>query len=125
MLAHKTFDFVIFFASATFCVVAGFFVYSGALTSETDAIIVIKGADGQWVFPLGNTQEISVAGPLGVTVVRTDLGGARVLSSPCKNQTCVACASINENAQWIACLPNRVIITIENSKKEKIDAALW
>jgi hypothetical protein len=93
--------------------------------------IVLKGPGGSWVYPQNQTaaELISVAGPLGDTVVELQNGKARVLSSPCANQLCIASGTIHTRGQWIACLPNQVLVTIEaagpKDAEDELDAAAW
>ena len=92
--------------------------------------IVLKGPGGSWVYPRNQhtAERISVAGPLGETVVELRNGGARVLLSPCANQLCIASGAIHARGQWIACLPNQVLVTIEAAApgaEDELDAAAW
>jgi hypothetical protein len=93
--------------------------------------IVLRGPGKSWVYPQNqNTAElVSVAGPLGDTVVELRDGRARILSSPCANQLCAASGAIHARGQWIACLPNQVLVTVEaaDSKdaEDTLDAAAW
>ena len=75
----------------------------------------LRGPDREWVFPLAADRTIAVRGPLGDTVVEIHGGQARVLSSPCAEQICVRSGAIARPGQWVACLPNRVILDIQGS----------
>jgi hypothetical protein len=90
------------------------------------ASVVIKGRDGEWVYPLSSDREISVAGPLGDTHVGIRGKSARIEDSPCPNQTCVASGSIGRAGQWIACLPNQVLVRIEGGGEDDgVDASAY
>ncbi|GMO59738.1 MAG: hypothetical protein Ta2G_19790 [Termitinemataceae bacterium] len=119
-------DLVVFFTSLSFCISLAYFVIVGGGSAN----VVISGGGENWVYSMDSDLEVLVNGTLGTSTVRIDKDGARIVSSPCKNQSCVACAPIKEKSQWIACLPNHVIVTIENQKpenpkKETFDAELW
>jgi hypothetical protein len=61
-------------------------------------------------------------------VVEIRGGRARIVSSPCVNQTCVAAGAVHSPGQWTACLPNRVMVSISGSNSEAegaVDAASW
>jgi hypothetical protein len=95
-------------------------------------IVSLKGEGGTWIFPGDAEETVAVPGPLGDTVVDIRGGRARVLSSPCQNQTCVAAGYIHRHGQWTACLPNRVLVSVEGGSGEKksakggeVDAAAW
>ncbi|MDR3167937.1 MAG: NusG domain II-containing protein [Treponema sp.] len=85
-------------------------VYAGSGSSER---VFITGAEGRWIFPRNATETVTVAGPLGDTVVELSDGRVRVIRSPCTNQTCVAAGGIRSHGQWIACLPNKVLVSIK------------
>jgi hypothetical protein len=105
-------------------------IYSGPVRQEE---LIVKGPGGSWVFPLEAEEQIEVPGPLGTTVVELRAGRARVLVSPCTNQLCVSAGAIHRRGQWIACLPNSVLVTVEGrepgtsgeSGGDELDAAAW
>jgi hypothetical protein len=109
--------------------VAAIPVYGGGGDQYT---VTLKGEGGTWVFPGDAEETVAVAGPLGDTVVEIRGRRARVLSSPCQNQTCVAAGYIHSRGQWTACLPNRVLVSVAGGSGEKksgeggeVDAAAW
>ena len=107
-------------------IVAASFVaaYSGA--GRGGGAVFLKGEGGEWVFPVDAVETLTVAGPLGDTVVEINGEGARVIASPCLNQTCVAAGVVRSSGQWAACLPNRVMLYIgEGKNKDDVDAAAW
>jgi hypothetical protein len=81
------------------------------------AAVHLKAPGGEWVFPLDQDRTLSVRGPLGDTVVELRGGQVRVLSSPCSEQICVRTGAIARPGQWIACLPNRVFLDIQGSRR--------
>ncbi|MDR3161033.1 MAG: NusG domain II-containing protein [Spirochaetaceae bacterium] len=91
------------------------------------ARVVVEGGGRRWEFPLDASETLKAAGPLGDTVVELRGGRARVISSPCANQTCVAAGTIHSHGQWIACLPNRVMVRVEAKAggEQELDAASW
>jgi hypothetical protein len=120
----KPLDFAIIALSLGLTIFCGFAVYAAP---QERAGVVIKGSDRSWIFPPEAEEKILVPGPIGETVIEISGGRARVLSSPCENQTCVAAGQIHRQGEWTACLPNKVFISIEgnNNDSETIDAASW
>jgi hypothetical protein len=122
----KPFDFVILGFSLALTVFSGLLLYPA---SRSAARVLIQGADRSWVFPADAEERVSVPGPLGDTVVEIRGGRARVFSSPCDNQTCVAAGHIHRQGQWVACLPNQVFVAIEGNREgdqdAPVDAAAW
>lgn len=97
---------------------------------------VILESDGRrWEFPLDAAETIAVPGPLGDTVIELQGNEARIIASPCTGQNCVAAGAISHHGQWIACLPNRVMVSIQAGESpgkgpeidegQEIDAAAW
>jgi hypothetical protein len=105
-------------------VVASFFLtYSGA---NGPGLVNVQTEKGLWVFPIDSAESMVVSGPLGDTVVEIAGGAARITSSPCLNQTCVSAGPVHAQGQWTACLPNRVMLYIdEGEKKSDVDASAW
>ncbi|MDR2842576.1 MAG: NusG domain II-containing protein [Spirochaetaceae bacterium] len=122
-------DYVFFVSALAACAALAFFVYTGAKGANA----VVQGEDGRWVYPLEAENLLRVRGPIGETLVEVHAGSARVLSSPCENQSCVAQGAVHSGGGWIACLPNRVIVSIESAantadssqKNRPPDAAVW
>ncbi len=115
----RALDYLIFFFALSVIALISAQVYLG-----TSGVlrITISGVDGRWVYPLDQEQTFSIAGPLGETVVRIEEGTVQVLSSPCPEKICVKTGRIGKPGQWIACLPNRVLITIGGRDRNQPDA---
>jgi hypothetical protein len=98
-------------------------IYAG---SGRQTEVIIEGSGGRWIFPLDAEELVSVAGPLGDTTVELRGGRARVLSSPCTNRLCMAAGAIGAHGQWIACLPNKVLVRVDSGGGgEESDATTW
>jgi hypothetical protein len=119
----KPFDIGIVLCSLGIVVVSFFLAYSGAGGS---GMVYARGEKGQWVFSVEASESLVVSGPLGDTLIEIGDGGARIASSPCVNQTCVSAGRLRSPGQWAACLPNRVMLYIEEGEtKNNVDAAAW
>lgn len=87
----------------------------------------IESPEGQWVYDLDTDRTVSVPGPLGETMVEIREGTARIVESPCPNQTCVAAPAVSHKGEWNACLPNEVIIRVagEDTADDGLDAIVY
>lgn len=97
---------------------------------ESTMRLVIQGKKGNWVYPLNQSIEIDIPGPLGHTTVKLEDGKAQVIASPCINQTCVTSGTVQRRGQWIACLPNAVFVRVEvndvkQAARAELDAVVW
>jgi len=119
----KPFDIGIVFSALAAVAVSFFLTYSG---SGGTSLVNVRGENGLWVFPIDASESLVVSGPLGDTVVEIGGGAARITSSPCLNQTCVSAGRIHAQGQWAACLPNRVMLYIdEGGPDNNVDASAW
>jgi hypothetical protein len=117
----KPFDYTVLVLAAIVTLLAFVSAYSGGKDGD---LVSVKGGGNNWLFPLSAGERIAVSGPLGETVVEIQGGKARIVSSPCTNQTCVAAGTIHIPGQWTACLPNRVMVSIPETDGSP-DAVSW
>jgi hypothetical protein len=66
-------------------------------------------------------QVVRATGPLGISEIEIREGRARMLSSPCPEQTCVKTGWIDSQGQIICCVPNKIIIWISGCEKQSPD----
>ena len=119
----RPFDFCVAVTALAVVIASFFLVYANA---DDRPAVHLKGSSGEWVFPVDATETINVSGPLGDTVVEITGNSARIVASPCLNQTCVAARAVRSSGQWAACLPNRVMLYIgEGENKNDVDATAW
>ena len=119
----KPFDFGIFITALCVIVISFVYVYGGA---GGRPIVNLKGDGGEWVFSMDAMETLGVSGPLGETLVEISGGRARITFSPCANQTCVATGAIRLPGQWAVCLPNRVMLYIDETRvTNEVDAVAW
>jgi hypothetical protein len=102
-----------------------FTAYNIYMKPQGQAHVLIRGQGREWIFPLNAEETVFIHGPLGETKVRISDSRAWVETSPCRNQTCVASGIVMRHGSWAACLPNNVLIMVEGSKDESVDAIAW
>jgi hypothetical protein len=92
-------------------------------------LVVVESGGRRWEFPLDATETVAVGGPLGDTLVELRGNQARIISSPCAGQNCVAAGAIRRHGQQVACLPNRVMVSVQGGGSPgggpELDAASW
>ena len=118
----KIMDILIILLAAAFTF---YLVYSAYLKPHGAVRVLIKGQGRQWIFPLETEETVVVSGLLGDTIVKIDSGRAWVESSPCDNKTCIASGYVRRNGQWTACLPNNVLLIIQETGGEDADIFVW
>ena len=94
---------------------------NGELRAEVEA------SGETYLLPLSRDGELVVEGPVGTTRIAVEGGTVRVVDSDCKDKICVAMGRISEPSGWVACLPNRVFVSLRalaagENDEEAIDA---
>ncbi len=115
----KPLDYVAIAVAAALVIVISTTVYGGDAGRAT---VHVSAPSVEYLFAATVEETISVSGPIGTTVVEVADGGARVISSPCDNQICVLTGRVERTGRWIACLPNRVFVSIESGQRTDVDA---
>ncbi|MBN1412927.1 MAG: NusG domain II-containing protein [Spirochaetales bacterium] len=112
-------DVVLFLLVLAAVIAVSFYAYA-APNSET--FVHVKSAEGEWFYPLDTDRTFTVEGPLGKTEIAIKDGKAFVVDSDCPEKLCVRQGKVSQAGQWIACLPNHVMISIESRSQNDIDA---
>lgn len=82
-----------------------------SVSSSGDRIMV-HAADDVYEFSLKDDGIHKVKGPLGETTIEVKGGRVHIIDSPCKNKTCIR----QGFAKPLVCLPNKIIVDIEESE---------
>jgi len=117
----KIADIAIIIIALLVIVLTSLYAYSGI---KGKLYVHIKSDSNEWLIPITEQKTIWVKGPIGETEVVINSGSARIVSSPCREKICIRSGSISRPGQWVACLPNRVFVSIEgkSSGEESVDA---
>ncbi len=92
--------------------------YSGG---SGPAEVVIEASGSRWIYPLGEDRTVSAHGPIGETIVVIGGGKAFVKDSPCPDKLCVLSGAISRPGQWVACLPNKIMVSIRGGSEQSVD----
>lgn len=118
----KLFDYLALAAALTLTA----FSFVLAFSHNGESLEVLIEAEGrQWIYPIDSVLTLELHGPVGHTVVSIDGGLVRVTESDCSEQICVQAGAIKNSGQWIACMPNRVFITVRGKKDGGIDGEAY
>ncbi|MFZ5906915.1 MAG: NusG domain II-containing protein [Nitrospirota bacterium] len=108
----------VLFSTLIFLSLTGLFLVSSLVSDETSVEIEVNGRL-VYVFPLDQPKTIPVQGTQGVTLVEIKNHQVRVIESPCRNKLCVKQGWVDYGI--IACLPNKVLITVSKNRKKGSD----
>ena len=92
-------------------IITGLGIFLTVKSFSQKGSVVKVNADGRH-YEYSSKQDgiYKVGGPLGITTFEIKDGKVRIIDSPCPNKTCI-------NQGWhspLVCLPNNVIITLED-----------
>lgn len=66
---------------------------------------------------LHTTQQLVVQGPLGLTIIETAAGKARILRDPSPRQYCVKQGWLTHAGQIAVCLPNKITLELPDATR--------
>ncbi len=85
----------------------------------TDAVVTVRTSDGDEVYPLNKDGVFSLNGGTNTLVIEN--GEAWVSEANCPDKICMGMGKISKNGEFIACLPNQVIIVVEGGEESPVD----
>ncbi len=83
-------------------------------TTGSTATVEVSGKLVQEL-PLDHEDYITISGTLGPVLIGIDGYGIRILDSRCPHGLCKRMGSIQKSGDWIACIPNKLIIRIQGA----------
>jgi len=82
--------------------------------SGSTAVVFIDSVAGSaGPFALNLSRTIDYDGPLGPTTVEIEPPKVRIAASPCRHQICVSTGWIGRQGEVAVCLPNRLVVRLE------------
>lgn len=75
-------------------------------------LLIRTGSNDTITEALRPDRMLHIAGPLGASIVEINRGRTRFVSSPCTGQVCVHSGWLSTTGGFIACLPNRISLTL-------------
>ena len=99
----------------------GYGFIQGRETKQPVAVVIIDGKEyGRFPLDQDTREHIELSdGSYNILVIEN--GVADMTEASCPDKICVNHKSINKKNESITCLPNKVIITIENGKESDVD----
>ncbi len=100
----------------------GIRIYSEKNTGDAVAIVTVDGEEyGRYPLDEDITKRLEFEdGTYNVLVIKE--GKADITEASCPDKICVDHRPINKTGQTIVCLPNRVMVEIENGEESEVDS---
>jgi hypothetical protein len=85
----------------------------GGSSGEVGRRATVRTLAGEtFTVDLTHPQILEVSGPLGPTTIAVRQGTIAIVDSPCPHKICVGKGPVSEAGDYVACLPNGVVVTI-------------
>lgn len=100
----------------------GIWFYRERNTSNAVAVVTVGGKEyGRYALDVDITERIELPdGSYNVLEIRE--GRADITEASCPDKICVDHRPVSKNTQTIVCLPNEVVIEIENGEESGVDS---
>ena len=98
--------------------------WSSGRTTLQPKYVQVNGPAISYRYVLSEDRVLSVEGRLGLTVFEIREGSVSVLSDPGPRKISVHHRPIARNGEWIASLPNQILLTIVADDKEPTSSAV-
>ncbi len=85
----------------------------------SDAMVTVRTPAGDAVYPLNKDGVFSLNGGTNTLVIEN--GEAWVSEAQCPDKICMGMGKISKDGEFIACLPNEVIIVVEGGEESPVD----
>lgn len=98
-----------------------YFLFRADTTAQHKVLVIRRDKQVVQRIELKNTVEdrqLKVPVADGEIVIAYDKEGAKVLTSPCPDKVCIHQGKISHSGQTIACVPEKILITITTAAKE-------
>ena len=114
-LSFKPADFL-FLAISVILIALSLIALSG--NSAGPAVAVIKVKDAEYIYPLNQPRELEFEGVLDKAHLVIHDGCIEFVESPCRDKICIHMGQARKDRDFLACLPNRIIVTIEGGDSD-------
>ncbi len=85
-------------------------------TTGSTATVEVSGKLVQELH-LGHEDYVTINGALGPVLIGIDGSGIRILDSRCPHGLCKRMGPIQKSGDWIACIPNKLVIRIQGTSE--------
>lgn len=73
------------------------------------------------VYDISKNDEYTITTEYGTNTIKINNGKVSVTKASCSNQVCVNHAPVDKSNEAIICLPNHLVVRIDNDKKSEVD----
>ncbi len=114
-LSFKPADFL-FLAISVILIALSLIALSGRGEGTPKAVIKVK--DTEYIYPLNQPRELEFEGVIDKAHLVIHNGCIEFVESPCRDKICIHMGQARKDGDFLACLPNRIIVTVEGGKSD-------
>lgn len=104
-----------------FAAFGGVSLYSRISTKEPEAVVYLDGKE-QGRYPLSEDTTVEIRQESNYNILQIRDGKADITEASCPDKVCVNHRPVNGQGESLVCLPNKMVVEIENSAESGIDA---
>lgn len=102
----------------------GIALYSRLATKEPEAVVSLDGEE-QGRYPLAENTVVEIRQEDGsYNILRIQDGQAEITEASCPDKVCVRHRPVSRQGESLVCLPNKMVVEIENGEASGIDAGI-
>lgn len=99
----------------------GVSLYSRLSTSKPEAVVYLDGVE-QGRYPLSEDTTVEIRQGVGWNILQIHDGKADITEASCPDKVCVNHRPVNGQGESLVCLPNKIVVEIENGEETGVDA---
>lgn len=104
-----------------FAAFGGISLYSHISTKEPEAVVYLDGKE-QGRYPLSEDTTVEIRQESSYNILQIRDGKADITEASCPDKVCVNHRPVNGQGESLVCLPNKMVVEIENGAETGIDA---
>lgn len=102
-------------------VLIGTWLYARQAQRETQAVVYVNGEQTA-SYLLAEETDVNINGTNRLVIQD---GKAKMQEANCPDKLCVKQHAISRGGESITCLPNRIVVMIEGTKEDSVDAQVY
>lgn len=119
----KKADIVLGIVLLLLCIGASLFIAKGNVAGSSITVKIEDALYGS--YNLSEDQDIVIKQNGHTNTLRIQNGTVSMIESDCSNQLCVHQGAISKSKQVIVCLPNHVVVSVEQDSHSDMDAVAY
>lgn len=101
----------------------GVSLYSHISTKEPEAVVYLDGKE-KGRYPLSEDTTVEIRQESSYNILQIRDGKADITEASCPDKVCVNHRPVNGQGESLVCLPNKMVVEIENGVESGIDAGI-